>query len=121
MKKLCLAIAMTGALAGCNDSDSPPAPAVPLVSITGTGGTHTLTRADLFDLTISSQNATISLTATGGINNLLINGSNNMVTFTQDTAINSFLINGNDNTISKPTGSGITYTDNGAGNMTITF
>jgi len=89
------------------------------VEVKGLGETVTIDRTDVYNLTISGMNNTVTVAENNRIHNLFVTGYNNILTIQTNTTVDSFKVTGADNTIYVPAGSGITFEDSGVGNQLI--
>ena len=89
------------------------------VEVAGVGETTTIDRSDVYNLTISGLDNTVTVGEGNEINNLTITGYNNLLTIGRDTTVKRFSVTGADNTVYVPAGSGITFDDSGSGNQLI--
>ena len=107
-------IAMSFIFSACdqNDWERP-------VEVTGLGETVTIDRSDVYNLTISGLNNSVTVAENNRINHLFITGYNNILTIRGNTSVDDFRISGADNTVYVPLGSGISFEDTGVGNVLI--
>lgn len=89
------------------------------VEVSGLGETVTIDRTDVYNLTISGINNTVTVDEDNQINNLYITGYNNILSIGQNTSVDDFRVSGADNTVYVPLGSGISFSDTGFGNVLI--
>ena len=89
------------------------------VEVKGMGETVTIDRTDVYNLTVSGMNNTVTVGEYNQIHNLFVTGYNNILTIQMYTTVDSFRVSGADNTIYVPAGSGITFIDTGFGNQLI--
>ena len=114
MKNYWVILVMSIVFSACdqNDWEKP-------IEVTGLGETVTIDRTDIYNLTISGMNNTVTVAEDNQINNLSITGYNNILTIRQNTSVDDFRVSGADNTVYVPLGSGISFSDTGFGNVLI--
>lgn len=89
------------------------------VSVEGIGETVSIDRTEVYNLSITGINNTVTVLENNRINNLTITGFNNLLTIRNNTSVKRFTMTGADNTVYIPAGSGISVEDTGLGNEVI--
>jgi hypothetical protein len=114
MRILWMMLCICFTLTACNEKDWEQP-----VEVSGISETVTIDRTDVYNLTISGMNNSVTVGKDNKINNLSITGFNNILTIGKNTTVKNFKISGADNTVYVPLGSGITFEDTGLGNHLI--
>jgi len=127
MFKLFITLFALATITGCgssttNDSTNPQTGtnAYKTVNIVSLGDTVTINESVIFDLNVTNNNNTITISSLNDIDTFNLTGSNNLITFAGLNNVGTFNITGSDNTIYSTSTSSVSITnDTGSGNQLI--